>query len=55
MIVRDWSRNQFGGDDVVDEISKALSTGAQNQWSTSPYNSVTSGNGLAGNATGFAS
>lgn len=51
MIVRDWSRNQFGGDDVVDEISKALSTGAQNQWSTSPYNSVTSGNGLPGNAT----
>jgi len=27
MVVRDWSRQQFGGDDIVDEIRKALNTG----------------------------
>ena len=27
MIVRDWSRQQFGGDEIVDEIRKALNTG----------------------------
>lgn len=31
MIVRDWSRNQFGGDSIVDEIRKALSTGSYSQ------------------------
>lgn len=31
MIVRDWSRQQFGGDAIVEEIRKALSTGAANQ------------------------
>ncbi|NBV82508.1 hypothetical protein EBR57_00060 [bacterium] len=27
MIVRDWSRQQFGGDEIVEEIRKALNTG----------------------------
>ena len=31
MIVRDWSRQQFGGDSVVEEIRKALNTGVYNQ------------------------
>ena len=36
MIVRDWSRQQFGGDEIVDEIRKALNTGV-----TSPvYNNA---------------
>ena len=30
MTVRDWSRQQFGGDDIVDEIRKALNTGVMN-------------------------
>ena len=42
MVVRDWSRQQFGGDDIVDEIRKALNTGVTtftptgtNDWNTS--------------------
>lgn len=31
MVVRDWSRQQFGGDAIVEEIRKALSTGAAGQ------------------------
>lgn len=31
MIVRDWSRQQFGGDSIVEEIRKALSTGVSGQ------------------------
>lgn len=59
MIVRDWSRNQFGGDDIVDEISKALGTGASYQGGvgggTFPNQygngAVTSGNLQPGQAT----
>lgn len=31
MVVRDWSRQQFGGDSIVEEIRKALSTGVAGQ------------------------
>ena len=59
MIVRDWSRNQFGGDDIVDEISKALGTGASYQGgagggsfpNTWGNGAVTSGNLQPGQAT----
>lgn len=37
MIVRDWSRQQFGGDEVVDEIRKALGTGINT------YGAITTG------------
>lgn len=41
MIVRDWSRQQFGGDAIVEEIRKALNTGVYSQiagttWSAQP-------------------
>ena len=45
MIVRDWSRQQFGGDEIVDEIRKALNTGV----TTPVYNNATaSGANLVG-------
>lgn len=38
MIVRDWSRQQFGGDAIVEEIRKALNTGVYTQMAgTSTY------------------
>lgn len=44
MIVRDWSRNQFGGDSIVEEIRKALNTGVSEQAAgTSAYGGGTSG------------
>ena len=45
MIVRDWSRQQFGGDEIVDEIRKALNTGV-----TSPVynNAAATGANLTG-------
>lgn len=33
MIVREWSRQQFGGDEVVEEIRKALNTGVTTYYS----------------------
>ena len=48
MIVRDWSRQQFGGDEVVDEIRKALGTGINS------YGSVPTG-GASAFAAGEAS
>lgn len=36
MIVRDWSRQQFGGDAVVEEIRKALSTGIYSRGAIAP-------------------
>ena len=49
MIVRDWSRQQFGGDDIVDEIRKALNTGVVNQ--IAGNGSVNSGNNNPGELT----
>ena len=43
MTVRDWSRQQFGGDDIVDEIRKALNTGVMN-YSSSTYLPTTHAN-----------
>lgn len=49
MIVRDWSRQQFGGDDIVDEIRKALSTGVASQIAANDR--VTAGNLNPGETT----
>jgi hypothetical protein len=49
MIVRDWSRQQFGGDDIVDEIRKALSTGVASQITAG--GAVTAGNNNPGETT----
>jgi len=49
MIVRDWSRQQFGGDDIVDEIRKALSTGVAAQITAG--GAVTAGNNNPGETT----
>ena len=48
MIVREWSRQQFGGDEVVDEIRKALNTGIT-QSGTYTSNSVAYGYSNFGN------
>lgn len=48
MIVREWSRQQFGGDEVVDEIRKALNTGIT-QSGTYTANSVAYGYNNFGN------
>lgn len=49
MVVRDWSRQQFGGDDIVDEIRKALSTGVAAQITAG--GAVTAGNNNPGETT----
>ena len=49
MVVRDWSRQQFGGDDIVDEIRKALSTGVASQIAAG--GAVTAGNLTPGETT----
>lgn len=47
MIVRDWSRQQFGGDAVVEEIRKALSTGIYSRGAIAPGGEWTAGEASA--------
>ena len=48
MIVRDWSRNQFGGDSIVEEIRKALNTGVSEQSASGASGAALYGGGTSG-------
>jgi len=54
MTVRDWSRQQFGGDDIVDEIRKALNTGIVTSTGTNQYGPVYPNSGGQGAGQGSA-
>ena len=54
MTVRDWSRQQFGGDDIVDEIRKALNTGVVTTAGSNQYGPVYPGSGGQGAGQGSA-
>lgn len=51
MIVRDWSRQQFGGEEVVEEIRKALNTGVT-QYGTYNQGGTLSGSTWSGGTVG---
>lgn len=54
MTVRDWSRQQFGGDDIVDEIRKALNTGIVTTAGSNQYGPVYPNSGGQGAGQGSA-
>jgi hypothetical protein len=54
MTVRDWSRQQFGGDDIVDEIRKALNTGIVTSTGVNQYGPVYPNSGGQGAGQGSA-